>query len=85
MKKILILSTLFVSITVFAQNDTTLDLIDTSNVKFIVPSDSTGFGTPDGTLTSKQIGPAGGKIVSDDGRVELIFPAGALTIRRRRD
>ena len=41
-------------------------------------SDSTGFGTPDGKLISKEIGTDGGQIVSEDGRVELIFPAGAL-------
>jgi hypothetical protein len=45
----------------------------------IQTSDSTGFGTPDGKSVSKQIGTAGGTIVSDDGRVELIFPVGALT------
>ena len=41
-------------------------------------SDSTGFGTPEGKLISKEIGVDGGQIVSEDGRVELIFPAGAL-------
>src|SRR3954466_5389206 len=42
-------------------------------------ADSTALGTPDGQLTSKQIGATGGKIISDDGRIELIFPPGALT------
>jgi hypothetical protein len=42
-------------------------------------TDSTGFGTPDGKLVSNQIGIAGGRIASEDGRIELIFPSGALT------
>jgi hypothetical protein len=41
--------------------------------------DSTAIGKPEGKLVSKEIGPAGGTIISDDGRVELIFPAGTLT------
>jgi hypothetical protein len=49
---------------------------DTMGIRF---SDSTAIGTPDGKLMSRQIGPQGGNIASDDGRVELIFPAGALT------
>lgn len=52
---------------------------DTSAFQFAKFFDSTGFGTPDGKLVNKEIGSAGGKIVSDDNRVELIFPAGALT------
>ena len=62
-----------------AQIDSTKALTDTSQIKFIEPPDSTGFGIPDGKLMSKEIGPAGGTIVSDDGRIELIFPPGALT------
>lgn len=53
--------------------------IDTAAREYVEPSDSTAIGKPDGNLSSKLIGIAGGKIVSDDGRVELIFPAGALT------
>jgi hypothetical protein len=79
MKKILVSSILFFSLSGYAQMDSTNALTDTSQVKFIVPSDSTTIGTPNGTLISKQIGPAGGKIVSDDGRIELIFPPDALT------
>jgi hypothetical protein len=79
MKKILISAILICSLTAYAQIDSTNALINTSQIKFIEPSDSTSIGTPDGTLTRKEIGPAGGAIVSDDGRVELIFPAHALT------
>ncbi len=78
MKKILIASTLFFSLGVHAQVDPSKMLLDTANVKFIEPPDSTGFGTPDGQLVSKEIGPGGGTIASDDGRVELIFPSDAL-------
>ena len=78
MKKMLFLSMLFLSSGAFSQIDSTSALTDTSKIKFIEPSDSTGFGAPDGTLASEQIGPAGGKIVSDDGRIELIFPPGAV-------
>jgi hypothetical protein len=42
-------------------------------------SDSTEIGKPNGSPVNKQIGAAGGIIVSDDKRIELIFPAGALT------
>jgi hypothetical protein len=79
MKKLLILVMLPFSLCVHAQIDSTKALIDTSQIKFIEPPDSTGFGTPGGHLVSQEIGPAGGIIVSDDGRVELIFPADALT------
>ena len=52
---------------------------NTSAIKSIELPDSTGFGTPDGKQLSKEIGTSGGTIVSDDGRVELIFPPSALT------
>lgn len=51
---------------------------DTTMIRFIETPDSTGFGIPDGKLISKEIGTTGGQIVSEDGRIELIFPAGAL-------
>lgn len=69
---------LFFSLGVHAQADTTKLQADTSGIKFIEVSDSTGFGTPDGKLVSKEIGGAGGTIVSEDGKVELNFPADAL-------
>jgi hypothetical protein len=79
MKKMLILSLLFFSLGIHAQTDSTNALTDTSQIKFIEPPDSTGFGTPYGQLVSKEIGPTGGTIISEDGKVELIFPAEALT------
>ena len=70
MKVFLFLWIFLVSLIAQAQSD--------SAKKQIKLSDSTGFGTPDGKLISKEIGADGGQIVSEDGRVELIFPAGAL-------
>lgn len=69
MKKIFTPFLLIFSICVNAQTDTS----------GIEPPDSTGFGIPDGKLVSKEIGVSGGTIFSEDGRVELIFPEGALT------
>ena len=63
---------LFVFINVQAQTDTT-------RMEIVEPPDSTEIGIADGTPVSTEIGPAGGRIKSDDGRIELIFPAGALT------
>jgi len=53
--------------------------IDSSSIQFAKIPDSTGFGAPDGKLVNKEIGTGGGEIDSEDGRVELIFPEGALT------
>jgi len=52
---------------------------DTSETKYIELPDSTEIGTPLGEPTTKEIGPAGGLIRSEDGRLELYFPAGALS------
>src|SRR5438045_2117146 len=72
MKKIFTSALLFLSLYLPAQNDS-------SSIHIIEPSDSTAIASPEGKLVSKVIGTAGGRIVSDDGRVELIFPANALT------
>ena len=77
MKKIFFSSILFVSLGAHAQIDTTE--VDTSQIKTFELPDSTGPGTPDGHLISKEIGPGGGTIASEDRRIELIFPEGALT------
>ena len=42
------------------------------------PADSTGFGTADGNAVNREIGTGGGSIISEDGRIQLIFPAGSL-------
>ncbi len=72
MKKILLLWIFLISLSTQAQTDS-------AQIKFTKLSDSTGFGTPEGKLMGNEIGHAGGKIISEDGRVELIFPPGALT------
>ncbi len=86
MKKKLLPLVLLISLDTQAQTDTTKIVWnttvvqgDTSKIKFVDPPDSTGSGTPDGKLVSKEIGAAGGSIASEDGRVELIFPGEALT------
>src|SRR5262245_41894026 len=70
MRMFLFLWIFLVSMTTQAQSDSVKMQINLS--------DSTGFGTPDGKLISKEIGPDGGQISSEDGRVELIFPVGSL-------
>jgi len=77
MQKVLLSSILFFSLSAHAQIDSTE--VDTSGINTFKLPDSTGFGTPDGQLISKEIGPPGGVIASGDGRIELLFPEGALT------
>jgi hypothetical protein len=85
MKKILSISLLFFSLCAFAQSDSTrqvdstMVLMDSVELKIVELPDSTAIAVPDGKAVSKEIDPAGGSIVSDDGRVELIFPEGALS------
>jgi hypothetical protein len=71
MKKALTSALVFLSLYLSAQNDS-------SSIEVIEPPDSTAIGLPDGKKMNVEIGPKGGKINSEDGRVELIFPAGAL-------
>lgn len=84
-KSLLTLSIPFLALCAQAQSDAAKIQTDSSSVEFdsvevqfVALPDSTGIGAPDGKLVSKEIGPSGGNIVSDDGRVELIFPQGAL-------
>jgi len=39
----------------------------------------TAIGTPSGNPVTQNIGPGGGSITSEDGRIQLMIPAGALT------
>lgn len=76
-----ILSTLLV-ISAFcanAQTDSSEIEMNSIDIVFVKLPESSAIGAPDGTLVSKEIGPPGGKIISDDQRVELIFPQGALS------
>lgn len=80
MKKLLIIFPLIFSVCSKAQIDSTEVETDSIEIKYVVLPDSTDIGAPDGKPVSKEIGTAGGKIISDDGRVELIFAEGALSI-----
>src|SRR5689334_25354390 len=72
MKRLLISLLVFFQLYVRAQQDT-------AQIKVVEPPDSTALGIPDGNPVNKEIGPLGGSIASGDGRVQLIFPEGALT------
>jgi hypothetical protein len=52
---------------------------DKLEIKYVELPSSTVFGTSDGKLVSKEITASGGTIISADGKVQLIFPDGALT------
>ena len=51
---------------------------DPSDTSYEIP-EYTAIGTPAGNPVTKNIGPAGGSISSDDGLIQLSIPAGALT------
>ncbi len=72
MKKLLLFTLLVVSISAAGQPDT-------SSLQLLQQSYSTAIGAFDGVVSSKKVGVPGGKISSEDGRIELFFPAGALT------
>lgn len=79
MKKILIgVAVSCTTMLLHAQESKTKVQTDSIELKTIQLPDSTAIGAPDGKLVNKEIGPSGGTIASDDGKVELIFPAGAL-------
>ena len=79
MKKILIPIFMFSALSAYAQGVTKEDEeTDSIAVELVELPKSTAIGAADGKLVAIKIGPSGGKIISVDGRVELIFPEGAL-------
>jgi hypothetical protein len=72
MKKLLSFIFLLSSSVVSGQNE----LSSKDSADFFGPTEK---GVPDGEKVSREIGAEGGKLVSSDGRVELIIPAGALS------
>lgn len=76
MKRIFIVLLFFSTLSVHAQTDTSAT--DSIEVQITQLPDSTVIGAPTGKKVSKEIGPAGGSIISEDGKIELVFPANAL-------
>ena len=70
---------LFFSFDVYAQTDSSEIEMNSVDIVLVKLPAATAIGAPDGKSVSKEIGPAGGTIVSDDQRLELIFPKGALS------
>ncbi|MEO5562248.1 MAG: hypothetical protein ABIR18_02410, partial [Chitinophagaceae bacterium] len=77
MKQILILTLLLTNLKVFSQKNT-VPVIDTSKAIYI----ATAAGQPDGEKTEAKIGKDGGSLKSSDNRIELFFPAGALSANK---
>ena len=71
MKKIIVLIFIFVTVTASAQN---IPTDDTTGLPAI-----TEPGKPIGKIIEKMMNKDGGTLVSEDGTVELIIPAGALS------
>ena len=71
MKKIIVFTFLFASITVSAQNNA---VEDTTTKPAI-----TEIGKPDGEKNEMKIGKEGGTLTSSDGKVSLIIPEGAVS------
>jgi hypothetical protein len=77
-KKILISLFLFAALSANAQSNAATTETDSVEVQLVQLPDSTALGTPTGKKVSKEIGTSGGTIISDDGRIELVFPPDAL-------
>lgn len=78
MKNMLIALLLFAAVSTNAQTSASEVQTDSVEVQIIQLPDSTVVGTLTGKKLRREIGAAGVKIASEDGRVELIFPADAL-------
>jgi hypothetical protein len=52
-------------------------------IKILRLDSITPFGKADGQQVTKEIGEDGGTIISDDGKLELVFPEGALSKKRK--
>jgi len=80
MKKVFFV-TVFSCITsmLLAQNNEAEGTTDSLEIKIVTLPDSTRIIAAEGKLVNKEIGPDGGMIVSDDGRLTLIVPPEALT------
>jgi hypothetical protein len=52
-------------------------------IKIVRLDSVTAFGKPDGQQVTREIDDDGGTIVSDDGKLELIFPKGALSKKKK--
>jgi hypothetical protein len=71
MKKIIVFTFLFASVTASAQNNP----VEDTTAKPAI----TAIGKPDGAKTEMKIGKDGGSITSSDGKTQLIIPEGAVS------
>jgi hypothetical protein len=81
MKKILSAFVVLIAFSAMAQTDSSEIEMNSVDIVFVKLPAVTAIGGADGKPVSKEIGPAGGTIISDDRRIELIFPQGALTTK----
>lgn len=77
MKKYCLLLLCFPSVIAVAQQDNSL------SVKILRFDSTTAIGKPVGEETSQEIGKEGGTFFSGDGKIELIFPEGALSKKKK--
>jgi hypothetical protein len=82
MKPLLALSILFFSVTGYGQPGSGTENSDSLAIKTVRLPKSTAIGANDGKPVSKEIGSNGGTIISDDGRIELVFREGALKAKK---
>ena len=73
MKKIPLFILLFISMATSAHNNTIEDTIGKAVI--------TAIGKPDGEKAEMKIGKEGGRLISADKKIELVFPEGAITTK----